>query len=234
MREWDKPLMDRKPKPVEKDEFDRMQKALRAERWGGERTSFMHAWAPHGWLTCLSVCVSAGPCSPNHRINKVKETSKEVSNYLKETNKILRVSNASADWRSYVDYVNNRVVTGLARVIMSSLEYFQNEIDPKVQTDHRQGGRQAGRHIDRRLASRHRSGGGGGDGVVDLAGCGVCMCVGDGQGGEAAAAGDQAEPRGAGGQVPARHLREQREGQQEGTERDHSASPRTWLGGRPI
>jgi hypothetical protein len=29
----------------------------------------------------------------------VKETSKEISNYLKETNKILRVSNASADWR---------------------------------------------------------------------------------------------------------------------------------------
>jgi hypothetical protein len=32
----------------------------------------------------------------------------------------------------YVDYVNNRVVTGLARVILSSLEHFHNEIDPKV------------------------------------------------------------------------------------------------------
>jgi len=45
---------------------------------------------------------------------------------------VLRVSNASADWRGYVDFVNNRVVNGLAHVIMSSLEYFQNEIDPKV------------------------------------------------------------------------------------------------------
>lgn len=33
MKEWDKPLMDRKPKPVEKDEFDRLQKTLRAERY---------------------------------------------------------------------------------------------------------------------------------------------------------------------------------------------------------
>ena len=26
VKEWDRPLMERKPKPVEKDEFDRMQK----------------------------------------------------------------------------------------------------------------------------------------------------------------------------------------------------------------
>jgi len=28
VKEWDKPLMERKPKPVEKDEFDRMQKGV--------------------------------------------------------------------------------------------------------------------------------------------------------------------------------------------------------------
>lgn len=36
MKEWDKPLMDRKPKPVEKDEFDRLQKTLRAERYNSQ------------------------------------------------------------------------------------------------------------------------------------------------------------------------------------------------------
>ena len=66
------------------------------------------------------------------RYAKVKESGKDIQNFLKETNKVLRVSNASNDWRGYVDFVNNRVVNGLARVIMSSLDYFQNEIDPKV------------------------------------------------------------------------------------------------------
>ena len=35
---------------------------------------------------------------------------------VKETNKVLRVSNASADWRSYVDFINNIVVDGLSKV----------------------------------------------------------------------------------------------------------------------
>lgn len=44
------------------------------------------------------------------RINKVKETSKEISNYLKETNKILRVSNASADWRGTRSFIYTRLL----------------------------------------------------------------------------------------------------------------------------
>lgn len=42
----------------------------------------------------------------------MKEGGKEIQALLKETNKVLRVSNASPDWRVYVDYVSNRVVNG--------------------------------------------------------------------------------------------------------------------------
>lgn len=86
--------MERKPKPMEKDEFDRIQKTLRTDRYAA-----------------------------------VKKSGNDIQNYLKETNKVLKVSNASPDWRAYVDFVNNRVVGGLARVVLSSLDYFQNEID---------------------------------------------------------------------------------------------------------
>lgn len=47
---------------------------------------------------------------------------------LKENNKVLKCSNASADWRGYVDFVNNVVVDGMSRVICSSLEYLLNQV----------------------------------------------------------------------------------------------------------
>jgi dynein heavy chain len=47
---------------------------------------------------------------------KLREGGKTIQNLVKETNKVLRVSNASGDWRAYVDFVNNIVVDGLAQV----------------------------------------------------------------------------------------------------------------------
>ena len=96
LREWERPMLERKSKPVEREEFERMQRGVRAERYG-----------------------------------KVKEAGKEIQALLKETHKVLRVApQTPTEWRSYVDYVNNRVVNGLARVILASLDAFCNEIDP--------------------------------------------------------------------------------------------------------
>ena len=47
---------------------------------------------------------------------------------LKENNKVLKCSNASPDWRGYVDFVNNVVVDGLSRVICASLDYLLDQV----------------------------------------------------------------------------------------------------------
>lgn len=47
---------------------------------------------------------------------------------LKENNKVLKCSNASPDWRGYVDFVNNVVVDGLSRVICASLGYLLDQV----------------------------------------------------------------------------------------------------------
>lgn len=57
----------------------------------------------------------------------------EIHNMLKENNKVLKCSNASPDWRGYVDFVNNVVVDGLSRVICASLEYLLDQVRLKVQ-----------------------------------------------------------------------------------------------------
>jgi len=99
MVKWDRPLMERKVKPVEKDELERMVKAIRTSRYA-----------------------------------EIKDSGKQIHNLLKESNKILRVSNASLNWRAYVDFVNNVVIDGLSTSITTSLEYLLNQIDPVVIT----------------------------------------------------------------------------------------------------
>ncbi|CAN0161161.1 unnamed protein product [Scytosiphon promiscuus] len=97
LRAWDRPLMERKPKPVDRDEFERAHKAIKSSRYA-----------------------------------EIKEGGKEIHNMLKENNKVLKCSNASPDWRGYVDFVNNVVVDGLSRVICASLEYLLDQVSPEV------------------------------------------------------------------------------------------------------
>lgn len=58
----------------------------------------------------------------------------EIHNMLKENNKVLKCSNASPDWRGYVDFVNNVVVDGLSRVICASLDYLLDQVRWRVST----------------------------------------------------------------------------------------------------
>ena len=94
LKKWNKPMIERKSKPLEKDEFERMTKSLKAAKF-----------------------------------TELKETSKTIHALLKETNKILRVSNASKDWKSYVDYVGGYVIDGLSQAVMTSLEFLYQQID---------------------------------------------------------------------------------------------------------
>eukprot|EP01042_Synura_sphagnicola_P001438 gene1438-1642_t len=66
------------------------------------------------------------------RYADIKEGGRAIHSMVKDTNKVLRVSNASNDWRAYVDFVNNVVVHGLANVITTSLEYLYDQINPEV------------------------------------------------------------------------------------------------------
>lgn len=95
LKEWNKPMLERKSKPLEKDEFERMTKSFKTTRFAA-----------------------------------LKESSKQIHTLLKETNKILRVSNASRDWKSYVDYVGGYVIDGLSQAVMTSLEFLCQQIDP--------------------------------------------------------------------------------------------------------
>ena len=65
------------------------------------------------------------------RYADIKEGGRAIHVMVKDTNKVLRVSNASNDWRAYVDFVNNVVVHGLANVITTSLEYLYDQISPE-------------------------------------------------------------------------------------------------------
>jgi dynein heavy chain len=94
LQSWAAPLMERKPKPMDRDEFERLHKHFKTGRY-----------------------------------STIKDGGKEIQSMLKETNKVLKCSNASPTWRSYVDYVNNVVVSGLCSVVCSSLDYLQEQIE---------------------------------------------------------------------------------------------------------
>jgi dynein heavy chain len=96
LRTYNKPLLQRKAKPIAKDEFEKEHKNYDKERY-----------------------------------TEIKEGGKVIQTMVKDTNKELRVSNASNDWRSYVDFVNNVVVDGLSNIVQTSLSYLYDQISPE-------------------------------------------------------------------------------------------------------
>jgi dynein heavy chain len=65
------------------------------------------------------------------KYTEIKDGGKQIHTLVKDTNKVLKVSNASNDWRAYVDFVNNVVVDGLSSIVFSSLEFLHEQIDPE-------------------------------------------------------------------------------------------------------
>lgn len=63
------------------------------------------------------------------RTVKFREGAAEIHRRLKQSNTGI-VGVNSAQWKAYVDYVNNIVVTGVSRVICSSLECLCKQLDP--------------------------------------------------------------------------------------------------------
>ena len=63
--------------------------------------------------------------------SKIKDGGKTIHKLLKGSNKILKVSQGLPDWKAYVDFVNNIVVDGLAKVVIASLNFIE-QTDPEI------------------------------------------------------------------------------------------------------
>ena len=65
-----------------------------------------------------------------HRVYKmIKEHGSHIHRLLKDSNKVLKVSQGLPDWKAYVDFVNNIVVDGLSRVVHVSMEKLLSLVD---------------------------------------------------------------------------------------------------------
>ena len=64
--------------------------------------------------------------------SKIKEGGKAITKLLKDSNKILKVSQGLPDWKAYVDFVNNIIVDGLATVVVMSMDFVVQNTDAKI------------------------------------------------------------------------------------------------------
>lgn len=64
--------------------------------------------------------------------DEIKADGKHIHALVEETNEVLRVSNASTDWRCYVEFVDSVVVDGLSKAILTSLEFLLDQVDSET------------------------------------------------------------------------------------------------------
>ena len=64
------------------------------------------------------------------KLAAIKESGQDVHRLLKETNKKLKVSHGSPDWKAYVDFINDVVVYGLVEAMASSLRTMAAQFNP--------------------------------------------------------------------------------------------------------
>lgn len=62
------------------------------------------------------------------RTAEVEEKGRTIKNHLRNMARDLKVSAGQADWKYYVDFVNNIVVAGLAKTALRSLVYINEQV----------------------------------------------------------------------------------------------------------
>jgi len=62
----------------------------------------------------------------------IRDRGNQIHKMLRESNKVLKVSQGLPDWKAYVDFVNNVVVAGLVEIAIKALCYTIEQIDPVV------------------------------------------------------------------------------------------------------
>ena len=66
------------------------------------------------------------------RYAEIKEGGQRIEKTLKASHAILKVSKGHPDWRSYVDFVSCVVVHGLSKVVVRSLSYLSDQLNPVI------------------------------------------------------------------------------------------------------
>lgn len=98
MQKWaDKPLIERKLKPMSADDFDQQQKAAINQR--------------HGDI------ISGG---------------KEINRLIKETGECVKNAKRTTHWNNYVDFVNEIVIEGIAKTVITTLKHMADMFDPAI------------------------------------------------------------------------------------------------------
>ena len=65
------------------------------------------------------------------RQKDITDGAKEVHNFLKASNEVLKVSKGAPAWRAYVEFINGILVSGIADTVVASLSHLLAQIDPK-------------------------------------------------------------------------------------------------------
>ena len=65
------------------------------------------------------------------KYGKIKDGGKAIHKLVKASNKAVKISQASSDWKAYVDFVNDVVVDGLAQATICSLEFVLENLELK-------------------------------------------------------------------------------------------------------
>ena len=65
------------------------------------------------------------------RQKDITDGGKEVHNFLKASNEVLKVSKGAPAWRAYVEFINGILVSGIADTVVASLGYLLSQIDVK-------------------------------------------------------------------------------------------------------
>ena len=62
----------------------------------------------------------------------IKEGGSSIHKLLKNTRNVLRVNASNQDWKYYVEFVNDVVVDGLAKVVTTCLDFLIEQFDPVI------------------------------------------------------------------------------------------------------
>jgi dynein heavy chain len=62
----------------------------------------------------------------------IRDKGNHVHKMLRESNKVLKVSQGLPDWKAYVDFVNNIIVAGLVQIAVKALKFTIEQIDPAI------------------------------------------------------------------------------------------------------
>lgn len=95
----------------------------------------------HSWSTApmfrreAQACTLTAFCEAQkglvrERKGVIGEGSSKIRSILKETNGLLKVSQALPEWRNYTDYINSLVVEGLCRTVAVSLQTLESNLNP--------------------------------------------------------------------------------------------------------